>query len=182
MTARRAAEDRRRADDRSSRRRPPRRAPPAIPPRARLAIAAAALLLVLVLIVRGCGEDSLSAEELRSQAGAICARANAVTDRIAVPNAPSGGEQFLREGLVQLRRASVRLAALKPPEELRDRYERAVGQLRTEVTLIGDSARAIAGGADVIDTFVALEARLRPVVDTGNALWRTLDVPACVQR
>jgi hypothetical protein len=108
MTARRAAEDRRRADDRSRRRPSQRR--PALPQGARIAIAAAAALLVLVLLVRGCGDDSLSADELRSQAGAICARANAVTDRIAVPNAQSGGERFLREGLAQLRPASVRLA------------------------------------------------------------------------
>lgn len=180
MTARRAAEDRRRADDRSRRRPSQRR--PALPQGARIAIAAAAALLVLVLLVRGCGDDSLSADELRSQAGAICARANAVTDRIAVPNAQSGGERFLREGLAQLRPASVRLAALKPPEELRDRYERAVGQLRAEVALIAGTARAIAGGADVIDAFAGLQARLAPVVDAGNALWRTLDIPACVQR
>jgi hypothetical protein len=34
----------------------------------------------------------------------------------------------------------------------------------------------------VIDAFAGLQARLAPVVDAGNALWRTLDIPACVQR
>jgi hypothetical protein len=180
MTARRAAEDPRRADDRSRRRPPPRR--PALPQGARIAIAAAAVLLVLVLLVRGCGDDSLSAEELRSQAATICARANAVTDRIAVPNAQSGGERFLREGLAQLRPATARLAALKPPDDLRDRYERAVAQSDEEIALIAGTARSIAGGADVIDAFAALQARLGPTVEAGNALWRTLDIPACVRR
>ena len=182
MTARRAAEDRRRADDRSSRRRPPQRRPPISPANLRIALGVAAVLIVLVLLIRGCGDDSLSAEQLRSQAGAICARANGVTDRIAVPNAQSGGERFLREGLAQLRPATARLAALKPPEELRDRYERAVEQARAEITLISGTRRAIADGADVIDAFAALQARLGPTVDAGNALWRTLDIPACVRR
>lgn len=181
MTARRTAEDRRRADERG-RRRPPQRRPAVSPGNLRIALAVAAALLVLVLVVRGCGEDSLSAEELRSQAGAICARANAVTDRVAVPNAQSGGERFLREGLAQLRPATARLAALKPPEELRDRYERAVAQTRAENELLAATARSIAGGADVIDSFAALQTRLGPVVDAGNALWRTLDIPACVRR
>lgn len=182
MTARRADEDRRRADDRSSRRRPPQRRPPVSPANLRIALAVAAALLVLVLVIRGCGDDSLSAEELRSQAAAICARVNAVTDRVAVPNAQSGGERFLREGLAQLRPATARLAALKPPDDLRDRYERAVAQTREENALIADTARSIAGGADVIDAFAALQAKLGPTVEAGNALWRTLDIPACVRR
>ncbi|MBB4663178.1 hypothetical protein [Conexibacter arvalis] len=174
MSTRRAAEDRRR--------RPAPQRRPVLSPGARIAIGAVVALIVLVLLVRGCGDGSLSADELRSQAGEICASANAVTDRVAVPNAPSGGERFLREGLAQLRPASARLAALKAPEQLRDRYERAVALTRQEVRLIDDTTRAIAGGEDVIDAFAALQAQLAPVLNEANAAWRTLEIPACVRR
>ena len=173
MTARRAAEDRRRPATRA-------RAP--LPRGAAIAIGAVVALLLLVLIVRGCGDDSLSAGELRSQAGEICARANAVTDRVAVPNAPAGGERFLDEGLAELRPAHVRLAALKPPEELRTDYERAVALNLEQLTLLGRAARSIRGGADTIDAFGALQRALAPVVARENDAWRALDVPACMRR
>jgi len=174
MTARRAAEDRRRRPA------PPSR--PAIPRGAAIAAGAVVALVLLVLLVRGCGEDRLSAEELRSEAGAICTRANAVTDRVAVPNAPSGGERFLREGLAQLRPATTSLAALKPPEELEERYERAVTLARQEVMLVERAVMAIDRGEDTIDTFTALQRQLEPVLNQENAAWRALGVPACVRR
>ena len=174
MTARRAAEDRRR-------RPAPRRSVP-LPRGAAIAIGAVVVLLLIVLVARGCGDDALSAGELRSQAGAICARANAITDRVAVPNAPSGGQRFLREGLAELRPAHMRLAALKPPDELRADYERAVALNLQQLALIGRTSRAIAGGADTIDAFAALQRRLAPVLAQENAAWRALDVPACMRQ
>lgn len=174
MTARRAAEDRRRPST------PPSRLP--VPRGVAIAIGAVVVLLLLVLLVRGCGDDRLSAQELRSQAGAICASANAVTDRVAVPNAPSGGERFLREGLAQLRPATARLAALKPPQELDERYERAVTLARQEVMLVERAVMTIDRGADTIDTFTALQRELEPVLNQENAAWRALGVPSCVRR
>lgn len=175
MTARREAEERRR-----SRSAPPRR--PALPRGAAIAIGAVVVLVLFVLLLRGCGDDTLSAKELRSQAGEICARANAVTDRVAVPNAQSGGERFLREGLAQLAPASERLAALKPPAELRDDYEQAVTLIRQEVALIRRAAASIRSGGDVIDTFSGLQQRLSGVVNVENSTWETLDIQACVRR
>ncbi len=174
MTARRAEEERRR------RRAPQRRS--GLPRGAAIAIGAVAALLAIVLLVRGCGDDSLSPEQLRSQAGEICARANAVTDRVAVPNAPAGGERFLAEGLVQLRAANERLATLKAPEELRDRYERAVALGADETALIARAVAQIRGGEETIDVFSALQRGLAPVIASENAAWRALDVPDCVRR
>jgi hypothetical protein len=174
MTARREVEGRR------SRSAPPRRPP--LPRGAVVALGAVAVLVLFVLLLRGCGDDSLSAKELRSQAGEICARANAVTDRVAVPNAQAGGERFLREGLAQLAPASERLAALKPPSELRDDYEQAVTLMRQEVSAIRRAAVSIRSGGEVIDTFSALQQRLSGIVNVENSTWETLDIPACIRR
>lgn len=142
---------------------------------------AAAALLVLTLALGACG-DTLSEDELRTQATAICARATAATDRIAVPARPSEGGTFLAEGVAQLRAAVRRLQALKAPDELRERYDRAVELAAEEVALIARHERAIAEGDDVIATFRRLDAELEPLIRQEDAYWRGLQIPACVRR
>jgi hypothetical protein len=154
-----------------------------MPSRALLAaLAAVVAVLLIVLLARGCGEDTLSARELRKQAGEICARATTATDRIAVPNAPAGGVRFLREARAELEPAQKQLKALKPPDELEDDYEQAVRLAGREIGLIWAHERRIDGGEDVIPAFRSLQQTLGPVLVSENELWRALDVDACVRR
>lgn len=154
----------------------------AIPNRAVLIGAGVVALLLLLLLLRGCGEDSLSAGELRTQASAICHDATAATDRVAVPNAPAGGARFLGEGLAYMRPALHDLRQLKAPEDLRDRYERAVALGVEEAALIGRTEQEIRRDGDVIASFRQLQRDLAPIVQQENELWRALEIPACVRR
>jgi hypothetical protein len=147
----------------------------------RVASLALACLLPAVALA-GCGDDSLTARQLHDQATAICARTAAATDRVVVPSTPSQGGRFLQQGLAHLRPAVARLRALKAPEELRERYDRAVQLAAQEAALIARHERAIADGEDVIDSYRRLEIALEPLVLQENAYWRGLDVPACVRR
>jgi hypothetical protein len=148
----------------------PRRALPVLP----LVALAAALL-------GGCGDGSLSASQLHSQASAICARANAATDRIALPSTADEGGRFLRDGLAQLRPAAARLGALKAPTDLRRRYDRAVQLARQEIALIARHERAIVRGEDAVGSFRSLETALDPLTTEENAYWRGLGIPSCVR-
>jgi hypothetical protein len=139
-------------------------------------------LAVLLSLLTGCGDDSLTAQQLHDQATAICTRTAAATDRIAVPSTPSQGARFLQQGLAHLRPAVAQLRDLKAPEQLRERYDRAVQLAGQEVALIARHERAIAGGEDVIETYRQLDAALEPLTMQENAYWRGLDVPACVRR
>jgi hypothetical protein len=154
----------------------------ALPSRAVLAVAGVVVLVLVVLLVKGCGSDTLSADELRSQASQICARANGAIDRVPVPNTPSGGERFLAQGLIRLRPANRRLSLLKPPGDMRADYERAVAANAREIDLITATGRAIAGGEDVIDAYRTLQRALVPLVRTENDAWRALRVDACVRK
>ncbi|ADB49539.1 hypothetical protein [Conexibacter woesei] len=154
----------------------------AIPNRAVLIGACVVVLLLLFLLVRGCGDDSLSPEQLRKQAAAICHDATVATDRVAVPNAPAGGARFLGEGLAYMRPALTDLGRLKAPEDLRDRYERAVALGVEQVALITRTEQEIRRDGDVIDSFRQLQRQLEPIVQDENELWRALDIPACVRR
>lgn len=140
------------------------------------------LSLLLALALAACGDDSLSASELHTQASAICTRAATATDRIAVPSTPAQGGRFLQQGVAHLRPAVAQLRALKAPEELRQRYDRAVQLSGQELALIVRHERAIADGDDVIDTFRQLDVALVRLTMEENAYWRGLGIPACVRR
>ncbi|MFL5817793.1 MAG: hypothetical protein ACJ76L_09335 [Conexibacter sp.] len=142
----------------------------------------ATAFVLLLLTLAGCGDDSLTAQQLHDQATAICTRTAAATERVVVPSTPSQGARFLQQGLSQLRPAVAQLRQLKAPEELRERYDRAVQLAGQEAALIARHERAIASGEDVIDTYRRLEAALEPLVMQENAYWRGLMLPACVRR
>jgi hypothetical protein len=140
------------------------------------------VLLLVVLLLKSCGDDSLSEGELRTQAGAICARVSEATDRVAVPNAPAGGERFLREGLVLMIPAIRRLRELKAPEKLRGSYEHAIAATQHQLDLIADELREIRSGGDAIGGFQVLQRELDTASAIANSSWTTLHIPACVSR
>ncbi len=148
----------------------------------RRALPLAPLVAVLLIALAGCGDDSLTAEQLHTQASAICTRTAAATDRIAVPSTPDQGGRFLQQGLAHLRPAVAQLHELKAPEELRRRYDRAVQLAGQEAALIARHEHAIAQGDDVIDTYRRLENQLEPLIQQENAYWRGLGIPACARR
>jgi hypothetical protein len=148
----------------------------------RRALPVPALALALALALGACGDDSLTAQQLHDQAGAICTRAAAATDRVAVPSTPDQGGRFLQDGLAHLRPALAQLRALKAPQDVRRRYDRAVELAAQEVALIARHERGIAGGDDVIDSYRRLDRSLEPLMRTENAYWRGLGIPACVRR
>lgn len=152
-------------------------------PGAPLPIAVAVVVvLVVLLLLKGCGDKGLSADELRSQASEICVRANALTDRVAVPNAPAGGERFLREGLAIMRPALTRLQALRPQEELRADYDLAVAANARQLQLIEQAIGSIRRGEDPIDAYALLQRRLDLVTEPANRAWTRLGINACVSR
>lgn len=148
----------------------------------RRALPALVVLIALALALGACGEDSLSDQQLRTQAGAICTRTARATDRIAVPTSPDRSAPFLTAGLSQLRPAAGELRALKAPHDLRTQYDRAVQLADQEIALIARHEQAIAHGGDPADAFRQLAAAMRPLTTEENAYWRALEIPSCVRQ
>jgi len=144
-------------------------------------LAAVLTLLAVTLALSACGEDSLSAQQLRAKAAAICTSATRAIDRIPMPAAPAQAGRFLELGLARLRPAAARLRALKAPQDLRGQYDRAVQLAVQEVALVDRHARAIRTGDDPADAFHQLAAALQPLTTEENAFWRALEIPSCVR-
>jgi hypothetical protein len=142
----------------------------------------AVLTVAAVVALASCGEDSLSASDLRAQATRICARTTAATSRIAVPRSADDGARFLHQGAAAMAPALAWLRALKPPSELRAGYAQAVSVGGQQLALITAQATAIDGGADPIAGYRRLQAALAPLTRIEDATWRALEIPACVPR
>jgi hypothetical protein len=139
-------------------------------------------LLLVVLALGGCGETSLTASQLRTQATNICTRASARTDRIALPSGPDQGGRFLRAGIAALRPAAHALQRLDPPSDLRESYAQAVQLDAKALALIERHERAIAHGEDAAAEFRALQAELDRVIPIERSTWQALQITACVPR
>lgn len=113
-------------------------------PLAGLAVVGAAALIA------GCGggSDSLSAEEFREQADAICADANRELDGLTEP-AGFDSEQvlpFLTSGLQIQEEQLDRLRGIDPPSELEDTWNEAIDLLEQRQAALQEAADKIAAG------------------------------------
>ena len=97
-----------------------------------------------------------------------------------MPSAPAQGGASCSRGSRTLRPAAARLRALKAPQDLRKRYDRAVQLAGQEVALIARTSRR-SRGDDPVDTYRQIAAALQPLTTEENAYWRGLHVPACVR-
>ena len=145
-------------------------------------VAALAVAGVVALVVAGCGSSSQSISTLRAAATRVCTQAAAETARITSPAVPAATPAFLRRGVTALRPELADLRTLKAPGEQAGAYSAAVGTLAREVTILSDTVHDLDRGADPLTTIKTLQHRLAPVEADDDAAWRTLGVPACVNR
>jgi hypothetical protein len=139
-----------------------------------LAVAGAAILIA------GCGggSDTLSAEELRSQADAICAATDEATDAIA---APTSNEEIL-PFLIATRDAQTGAVAdlkeLEPPSELEENWDRAITLQDEQLNTINDAITRIEAGEDpeavITELSPGLEERDTELDSLADALGLTV--------
>jgi hypothetical protein len=137
---------------------------------------------VVALAVVGCGAASPTMVRLRAQATRLCTRALAQDAQIASPAVPAQTAAFLRRGIAVLHGEVVGLRAVRAPSEQAGAYSAALGTLARELTILTSTAHDLDRGADPLTTVKTLQHRLAPVEADNDAAWRTLGVPACVNR
>ncbi len=142
----------------------------------------AVLASVAALAIAGCGGASESVKQLRAQAGRVCTRALDAGALIEAPAIPAGTMAFLRRGIAVLRPELADLRTLRAPSEQAVAYSSALGALARELTILTAMAHDLDRGADPLSAIKTLQRRLAPVEAGEDAAWRTLDVPACVNR
>jgi hypothetical protein len=137
---------------------------------------------VAALVVTGCGATSPSIARLRAQATRVCTRTDVQSARIAPPPVPARTAPFLRRGIAVLRAELADLHTLRVPRGQAGAYSVALGALTHELAILTSTAHDLDRGADPLTTIKTLQHRLAPVEADNDAAWRTLGVPACVNR
>jgi hypothetical protein len=142
----------------------------------------AAVASLVALAIAGCGGSSGSMKRFRAQAGRVCTKALDAGALIPAPAVPASTAAFLRHGIAVLGPQLAGLRRLRPPGEQADEYRTAVDALDRELTILAATVHDLDRGADPLRAIKTLQRRLAPIEATEDAAWRTLDVPACVNR
>jgi hypothetical protein len=137
---------------------------------------------VCALALAGCGGSSPTLARLQAQASRVCTRAVAAGAEIAAPAAPAHTSAFLRKGIATLRPELASLRTLRAPTAQGSTYAAALQSLARELTILSGTVHDLDRGADPLTTMKTLQRRLAPVESDDDAAWRTLGVPACVNR
>jgi hypothetical protein len=131
------------------------------------------------IVIAGCGSSSPSANQLRSQASAICAQANRVIGRIATPGSASRGADFLNRGIAVLKPELRQLRQLSAPSDSADVWSTAIRSLSAQLSALESTVAKINTGADPVGAYKSLQQTLAPLVNQGNGAWQALQIPAC---
>ncbi|MGI8580541.1 MAG: hypothetical protein ACR2K9_08375 [Solirubrobacteraceae bacterium] len=143
--------------------------------------AAAALLVLMAVGTAGCGRKPLSTPEFQLRARSICLAERARSAQVPRPQAPADVPSFVSAALQLVRPAVDKLGALRAPDELRPRYETAVGLLRRRLGLLDDAAKKLRDGAEPLATVATLQTKLAPLRREGARQWPAIGLPECAR-
>ena len=143
-------------------------------------IAGIATLGVAALIA-GCGggSDSLSADEFRTRADAICADYNAKADALTDPSSPAEYLPSLKE-IVPLQTAQLaKLKALKPPSELEGTFNEAIAILDEQKGILDSAVTRLEGGEDPQTVLTAIATKAGDLGDQADTKAKDLGLKVC---
>jgi hypothetical protein len=132
--------------------------------------------VLTALAFAGCGSGSLSTAQIRSRATKICAATARRTGTIVTPTSPSGGVPFLQRGIAAIDREVFQLRAMHASGAA----QTAFNGTAAELAALRFTLKGLQADNDPVVAIKTLEQRLSPIERRTNAVWRSLDIPACV--
>lgn len=150
-------------------------------PLARRRSLAGLVAIAATALIAGCGggSDSLSAEDFRTQADAICADANRELDALTEP---TSAEQFLPyiQAALPIQRAQLdRLKALDPPDDLQSDFDTGVTAIQEQIDAIDGAATRIEGGEDATAVVTDVTPTIESLNEKSDAAARSLGLTVC---
>jgi hypothetical protein len=138
--------------------------------------------VALALGLAACGGDTLSSQDLRTDATTVCSGATKRINLIAMPSSSTGGIAFLKRGAAILRPEVTALARLHPPRAAATTYASSLSGLTQTLNALEATAAGLVRGDDPAVAFKSLEQQLAPIELQANQGWQALDIPACAIR
>lgn len=136
-----------------------------------------------IALIAGCGggsdDSSLSADEFRSQADAICADTDRQVDALTEPTSADGVLPFLRQGLPIQQAQLEKLRGLDPPDELQSDFDEALGLLEQQTETITSAADRIEAGEDAEAVIGEIDGEIDSLGDQADAKAKELGLTVC---
>ncbi|MGD9572764.1 MAG: hypothetical protein AB7V62_12810 [Thermoleophilia bacterium] len=147
----------------------------------RRSLAAGLAAIGATAIIAGCGggSDTLSAEEFRSQADAICADANREIEALAEPTSPDGYVAYIRSALPIQQGQLDKLKALEPPEDLQASFDTGVTAIEQQITAIQGAADRIEAGEDAQTVIAEVDPQIDALNEQSDAAAQSLGLTVC---
>ncbi len=139
------------------------------------ALAAAALA--------GCGGGGrLGDDDLRRQAGDICAHEKQATARVPTPTAAGQIPGFLAGGTAAVAPRLADLERLRASKRLEPVYRNAVDLVRRQQRAALVAVAQVRRGGDPVQALQRLARETAPLARDEDRAWRVLRIPQCVGR
>lgn len=135
-----------------------------------------------VALIAGCGggsDDSLSADEFRAQADAICADTTRETDALASPTSADELLAYLKDGQRVQGAGLEKLKALEPPSDLKDDWDKALSLQDDRTETIDAAIARIEGGEDPQEVVAEIEETVTKQNDEMDALAQGIGLKVC---
>lgn len=136
-------------------------------------------VMALAACLSGCGSSALTAQQLRTQASALCRTAVRRSDRIALPSANTAGGNFLAHGIAVFRPELAALRKLVPPRRLAEPYRAALGDAKQQLDALIATDHNLSVGGDPVVGIKQLDVELAAVNLRDRQAWRAVGAPAC---
>lgn len=136
-----------------------------------------------IALIAGCGggsDDSLSADEFRAQADAICADTTRETDALTAPTSADGVLQYLKDGQAASDTGLDKLKELKAPSDLDGDWQKALELHQQRAELINGAITRIENGEDPQTVINAVDDEVSQTNDELDGLAKDLGLKACV--
>jgi hypothetical protein len=134
-----------------------------------------------VALIAGCGggSSSLTADEFRSQADAICADYNTQSDALADPTSAAEYLPALKKILPLQTAELTKLKALKPPSDLKGAFDEALALLDKQSAALTTATTRIEGGEDPETVITDIGAQAGAIGDQADAKAKQLGLKVC---
>ena len=139
------------------------------------------LVLAVTAVAAGTAAASLSPQDYRKQANAICAKAEKSLNAIPNPKTVKELPGVVRSGIAVDRSFVKALAALSPPAALRSLHDKAVSLSRQELAGVEELLARIEDGEDPDTVIADLSPRIDPISKAEVATYRRLGLAACAK-
>ncbi len=134
-----------------------------------------------VAVIAGCGggSDSLTADEFRTQADAICADYNRQSDALSDPSSPDEILPSLKEILPLQQDQLTKLKALEPPSELSGTFDEALALLDKQSAILTSAESRITAGEDPLTVIGEISDEAGPIGDEADTKAKDLGLTVC---